>query len=85
MRLTRTHRAVLGRLAAGWVMDPAGEESTGAVLFDKGSDVVRVSARTVDFLLANGLIQHGDAWFPFKLTVVGRDVGLMVNAKKRVG
>jgi hypothetical protein len=73
-RLPSSQRAVLQRLADGWVMDRAGRDMQAAVLFfGRGKPARRVVAKTVSALLADGLIEPAlDGVTDYQLTAAGR-------------
>jgi hypothetical protein len=83
IRLTKAQLAVLGCLADGWVMEPAGRDDMGGCLHREKGEVKMVSAKTVSALFGHGFINPGDAWNPWALSVVGRGIGLMVVARQK--
>lgn len=72
--LTPTQRDVLRRLACGdWVMDYAGSDGMAATMSGPGWGIVKVAAKTVSYLLAEGLITTSTKGISnYEITALGR-------------
>lgn len=72
--LTRAQLDVLRRLDQGWVMDSCGRDGMAAeMVLGRGKGIRRIAARTVSFLLREGLIELAlDGITDYRITEAGR-------------